>query len=123
MSEESQVATEAAVAEPETTTDRRKKARDKKKPKRLPPYQVILWNDDDHSFIYVMEMMLALFGHPPERGYQIAQEVHLRGRAIVLTTTKEHAELKRDQIHAYGKDNDVRGCKGSMSATIEPAPQ
>lgn len=122
MAEESQAA-EAAVAEPESTTVRRKKADDKKKPKRLPPYQVILWNDDDHSFIYVVEMLLSLFGHPPERGFQLAQEVHLRGRAIVLTTTKEHAELKRDQIHAYGKDRDVRGCKGSMSATIEPMPQ
>ncbi|MBX3415775.1 MAG: ATP-dependent Clp protease adaptor ClpS [Pirellulales bacterium] len=98
-------------------------SRPKKKPKRLPPYHVILWNDDDHTFLYVMEMLLGLFGHPPEKGYQIAQEVHLRGRAIVLTTTKEHAELKRDQIHAYGKDSDVRNCKGSMWCTIEPSPQ
>jgi len=39
---------------------------------------------------------------------------------IVLTTTFEHAELKRDQIHAYGKDSRISRCKGSMSATIEP---
>ncbi len=39
---------------------------------------------------------------------------------IVLTTTREHAELKRDQIHAYGKDALIAACKGSMWATIEP---
>ena len=40
---------------------------------------------------------------------------------IVLTTTKEHAELKRDQIIAYGKDELMKNCKGSMHATIEAA--
>ena len=49
----------------------------------------------------------------------MAQTVDTEGRSIVLTTTKEHAELKRDQIHAYGKDDlDAEGCKGSMYATV-----
>ena len=68
-------------------------------------------------------MMMKLFGHQPEKGYQIACEVDTSGRAIVLTTTKEHAELKRDQIHAFGKDELIARCKGSMSATIEPATE
>ncbi len=97
------------------------KKKDRKKPKRLPPYHVLLWNDDDHSFAYVVAMMQRLFGHPPSKGYQIAEEVHLRGRAIVLTTTKELAELKRDQIHAFGKDDLIADCRGSMSASIEPS--
>jgi ATP-dependent Clp protease adaptor protein ClpS len=42
---------------------------------------------------------------------------------IVLTTALELAELKRDQIHAYGPDWRIPRCQGSMSATIEPAPQ
>jgi ATP-dependent Clp protease adaptor protein ClpS len=29
--------------------------------------------------------------------------------------------LKRDQIHAYGKDDLIDGCKGSMKASIEPS--
>ena len=68
-------------------------------------------------------MMQQLFGHPVEKGYQIAEEVDHRGRAIVLTTTREHAELKRDQIHAFGKDDADRRCQGSMSASIEPVPE
>ena len=88
--------------------------------KRQPPYQVILWNDDDHSYEYVIRMLLELFSHPPEKGFLMAKEVDTQGRAVVLTTTREHAELKRDQIHAYGKDILMAECKGSMWATIEP---
>jgi len=39
----------------------------------------------------------------------------------VDTTSLERAELKRDQIHAYGADWRLTTCKGSMSAVIEPA--
>lgn len=89
--------------------------------KYQPPYHVILLNDDDHSFDYVIVMMKELFSHPVEKGFTIAQTVHEKGRAIVLTTTLEHAELKQDQIHAYGPDPGIPRCKGSMSAVLEPA--
>ena len=114
---------QAGVAEPVEQTVLKKRARSKKKPKRQPPYNVILWDDQDHSFDYVIVMMQQLFGHQPEKGFQIAEEVNNRGRAIVLTTTREHAELKRDQIHAFGKDPLTAGCKGSMSSTIEPVSE
>jgi ATP-dependent Clp protease adaptor protein ClpS len=101
-----------AVAQPREHAERTSK--------RQPPYQVILWNDDDHSYEYVITMLMELFGYPPEKGFLMAREVDTQGRVIVLTTTREHAELKRDQIHAYGKDALIAGCKGSMWATIEP---
>ena len=103
------------VAEPVVRPAKQKR----KKPKRQPRYNVILWNDDDHSFEYVIAMMAKLFGFPAPQGFQIAETVHRHGKAIVLTTTLEHAELKRDQIHAYGKDVAIAGCQGSMSSTIE----
>ena len=53
----------------------------------------------------------------------MAKEVDTTGRVIVMTTTMEHAELKRDQIHAFGPDPLLKRCKGSMSAMIEPAPE
>lgn len=110
----------AAVAEPTATT--RQAQRQDTRPKRQPRYSVILWNDDDHTYSYVIGMLMELFGHPMEKGYELAKEVDTQGRAVVLTTTLEHAELKRDQIHAYGRDVTLAGCKGSMSATIEPVP-
>jgi ATP-dependent Clp protease adaptor protein ClpS len=111
---------ESAVIEPLQETVRRRKERRRSRPKRQPRYNVILWDDDDHSYAYVIAMLMQVFGHPPEKGYQMACEVDTRGRVVVLTTTKEHAELKRDQIHSYGKDDLIEGCKGSMTATIEP---
>jgi ATP-dependent Clp protease adaptor protein ClpS len=104
-------------------TSKRVKEQEERKTKRQPPYHVILLNDDDHSFEYVIFMLQKLFGHPPEKGYQMAWEVHTRGRVIVFTTSLELAELKRDQIHAFGPDPLIARCKGSMSSVIEPAPQ
>ncbi len=107
-----------AVAVAEADLEGQQAAR--RTPKRQPPYNVILWDDDHHPYEYVIHMMRALFAHPAERGFEIAAEVDKGGRAICLTTTLEHAELKRDQIHAYGKDSNSVRCAGSMSATIEP---
>ena len=89
--------------------------------KRQPPYNVILLNDDDHTYEYVIEMLKALFAHPIEKGFELAKMVDTQGRAIVCTTSLERAELKRDQIHAYGPDPRIPRCKGAMTAEIEPA--
>ena len=108
-----------AITLPETVHKTKEKRQEKTK--KQPPYNVVLLNDDDHSYEYVIIMLQQLFGHPPEKGYQMAKEVDTTGRVIVATTTLEHAELKRDQIHAFGPDNDLPRSKGSMSAVIEPA--
>src|SRR4051812_24114694 len=86
------------------------------KPRQLPPYHVLLLDDQDHTHEYVVKMLRALFGSPPERGYRIAEEVDRRKKAVVFTSHRELAELKRDQIHAYGTDMRVATCAGSMSA-------
>jgi ATP-dependent Clp protease adaptor protein ClpS len=91
--------------------------------RRQPPYHVILLNDDDHTYEYVVRMLKELFGHPVEKGFRLAEEVDRTGRCVVLTTSMEHAELKRDQIHAYGPDPLLERCQGSMTAVIEPAPE
>ena len=66
-------------------------------------------------------MLKVLFAHPETRGFRMAEQVHNHGRVIVMTTHRELAELKRDQIHSYGADKNIPTCKGSMSAMIEPA--
>jgi ATP-dependent Clp protease adaptor protein ClpS len=104
-----------------TSTTTRPREKKVQKIEGLPPYDVILLDDDDHSFEYVVRMLKTLFGHPLEKGYRMAMEVHTTGRVVVATTNLEQAELKRDQIHAFGPDPLVPRCKGSMSATVEPA--
>jgi ATP-dependent Clp protease adaptor protein ClpS len=109
----------------EATQVRTKKAKPKRVSKdkiyHMPPYHVILLNDDDHTYQYVMQMLGELFGHSPEKSFQMAEEVDKTGRCIVDTTTKERAELKQEQIHAYGADPLSTHSAGSMSAVIEPA--
>jgi len=84
-------------------------------------WNVVLLDDDHHTYEYVIRMMQELFGHSKERAFEIAKKVDTDGRAICLTTHKEHAELKRDQILAYGRDPLMAESKGSMTAIIEPA--
>lgn len=101
-----------------TTTPQKKSQR---KVEGLPPYNVILLNDDDHSYDYVVLMLRSVFGHPPKKGLKMAFEVDRTGRVVVATTNLELAELKRDQIHDFGPDPLIPRCKGSMSAIVEPA--
>ena len=88
---------------------------------KLPPYNVVLLDDDDHSYEYVIEMLGKVFGHSVEKAFEMAKEVDSKGRVIVLTTHKERAELKRDQILAYGPDARIAACTVSMKSVIEPA--
>ena len=111
---------QSAVAVPDKTTATVQREASDRRRKRQPRYHVILWDSDDHSYEYVIRMMQELFHHSETSGFVIAKQVDTGGRAICLTTTKEHAELKRDQIHAYGKDHEIPRCKGSMKSSIEP---
>jgi len=116
-------ASASAAAESPTALPESPAVQPRARSKRQPRYHVVLWNDDDHTYQYVIGMLRQLFGHPPERGMQLAKEVDRDGRVIVITTTREHAELKRDQIHAFGADRLLARSKGSMSASIEAAPE
>ena len=104
-----------------TATITRPAEKQERKTEGLPPYNVVLLDDDDHSYEYVILMLKRIFGHPREKGYEMALEVDATGRVIVATTNLEQAELKRDQIQSFGPDPLIPRCKGSMSATVEPA--
>jgi ATP-dependent Clp protease adaptor protein ClpS len=106
---------------PMTDTITRPREETKRKVEGMPPYNVVLLDDDEHSFDYVVRMLKAIFGHPLRRGLKMAMQVHMSGRVVVATTNLEQAELKRDQIHAFGPDPLIPRCKGSMTATVEPA--
>src|SRR5262250_157755 len=99
----------------------RAQPRTKRRATKLPPYNVVLFDDNDHSYEYAVQMLRALFGYDEQIGTKLATEVGMRGRAVVMTTHRELAELKRDQIHSYGADEYVATSKGSMAAIIEPA--
>ena len=87
----------------------------------IPKYHVVLLDDNHHSYDYVIEMLVDLFGHSIQKAYNMAVIVDKRKRVIVETTHKERAELKRDQILSYGADWRIPHSRGSMTAIIEPA--
>lgn len=87
----------------------------------LKPWNVVLLDDDHHTYEYVMKMVMSLFGVDITRAFTIAKTVDSDGRAICLTTHKELAELKVDQIHCFGPDPLMSESAGSMSAVLEPA--
>ncbi len=85
-----------------------------------PVYRVVLLDDDDHTYDYVIEMLQALFIFSLDQAYRHAVEVDTAGRTILLTCAQPEAEFARDQVHAYGPDFRLPRSKGSMSAIIEP---
>lgn len=91
------------------------------KPKTAPMWHVVLLDDDDHTYDYVIEMLCEIFRHTPQIAYRMACEVDMKGRVIVLTAPLEVAELKRDLIHSYGADWRLERSRGSMTATLEPS--
>jgi ATP-dependent Clp protease adaptor protein ClpS len=89
--------------------------------KLQPLYHVILLNDEDHTYDYVIEMLVKIFGMTESAAFGHAVEVDSQGTTILLTCELEKAEQKRDQIHAYGADWRLPRSLGSMAAIVEPA--
>jgi len=87
----------------------------------IPRFHVVLFDDADHTYDYVIEMLMDLFGYGNSVAFQMACEVDILGKVIVHTSNREHAEYKRDQIINYGPDWRLDHSKSSMRATIIPA--
>ncbi len=81
---------------------------------------MILLDDHDHTYDYVVEMLQKLFCMSVLDAYRHAVEVDSAGRTPVIVCELSAAEFARDQIHAYGADWRMERSKGSMSAVIEP---
>jgi ATP-dependent Clp protease adaptor protein ClpS len=86
-----------------------------------PLYNVVLLDDDEHTYDYVIEMLQKLFLLSTTDAFQRAVEVDTTGRTVVITCGLAEAEFGRDQIHAYGPDWRMPKSKRSMRALVEPA--
>jgi ATP-dependent Clp protease adaptor protein ClpS len=86
-----------------------------------PLYNVVLLDDNDHTYEYVIEMLQKLFAFSTTDAFQHAVEVDKTGRTIVVTCELAQAEFGREQIHGFGADPRMPQSKGSMSAIVEPA--
>lgn len=99
------------------------KAEEEKRTRRVPPYNVILENDDYHSFEFVVGVLRKALGYAEERCLQLTMLAHTSGRAVVWTGPKEVAELKLWQIRTFHEIRERDSAKlGPLRCTIEPAP-
>jgi ATP-dependent Clp protease adaptor protein ClpS len=87
---------------------------------REPLFHVVLLDDDEHSYDYVIEMLQKLFLLPTSIAFEHAVEVDTTGRTIVITCERPQAEFARDQIQSYGADPRMPKSKGSMTAVLIP---
>lgn len=78
-------------------------------PKQLPPYKVLLHNDDVNTFERVILAILKLTPLTTESAVQKTIEAHKTGVALLLVTHKERAELYQEQFQSLG-----------LTVTIEP---
>jgi ATP-dependent Clp protease adaptor protein ClpS len=95
--------------------------REEKQDQITPLFHVVLLDDDEHTYEYVVEMLQKLFMLSESDAWSNAREVDGTGRTVVMTCELPQAEFGRDQIHAYGADWRMPQSKGSMSAIVEPA--
>jgi ATP-dependent Clp protease adaptor protein ClpS len=76
----------------------------------LPPYKVILFDDDHNEMNYVIFALIhAVTNLTSEEAERIMLTAHLTGKAIVIVCPKEVAEYYQERILSYG-----------LTATIEP---
>jgi ATP-dependent Clp protease adaptor protein ClpS len=76
---------------------------------RLPPFRVLLHNDDRNDMVHVVETLELLTPLNRRQSYKVMLEAHTRGVALVTTTHKERAELYCEQLASR-----------RLVATIEP---
>jgi ATP-dependent Clp protease adaptor protein ClpS len=76
----------------------------------LPPYKVILFNDDYNEMEYVVAvLMYSVSNLSQQEAERIMLTAHLYGSAVVVVCPKETAEYYQERLLSYG-----------LTATIEP---
>lgn len=92
------------------------------RPRLLPPYNVILENDDHHSMDFVVDVLRKVFSYPMEKSFQMMLVAHETGCAVVWTGPKEVAELKAEQMLTFHEKSSRTGEDlGPLGVRIEPA--
>ncbi len=83
------------------TAVKQKPAENKNKPKTLPPYKLLLHNDDENSFEYVIRAIIKLTRLTAEDAIERTVEAHESGLSLLLTTHRERAELYQEQFLTF----------------------
>ena len=66
------------------------------------PWIVLVWNDPINLMSYVSFVFQKLFGYSKDKADALMLDVHEKGRAVVSTGAREHAELDVFRLHEHG---------------------
>ena len=81
----------------------------KRKPQKLPPYKVLLHNDDVSTFDHVIQSIIRLTALDRHEALLRTIEAHEKGLSLLVTTHRERAELYCEQFTSL-----------KISVSIEP---
>ena len=98
-------------AEVETETDT--------KSELAPVCKVVLFDDDEHTYDYVVEMLVECCSLSRESAFRCAVEVDLSGRTTVFFGTRDDCLRRCGRIHAFGADPRLSRSRGSMKAEVQ----
>jgi len=82
-------------------------------------HKVVLFNDELHSYPYVVEMLTACCGISKDAAFRCAVEVDLTGRTIVYHGTYDACSVVCNKITSYGADHRMPNSFGSMNAEVQ----
>jgi ATP-dependent Clp protease adaptor protein ClpS len=85
------------------------------------PYAVVVLNDDQHTFAFVTETMMKVFGYSAELCFQLAMAIHSGGRAVVWSGSLEMAEQKARELRSASADRHASTTvEFPLQVVIEP---
>ena len=110
-------------APPEPVVKPKSKPRERTKPKRQPPYAVILHTDDVNGFDFVIGVLRKVFHYTRMKAFWLTLKAHIWGKTAVWTGSLEVAELKADQIRSCGPDPNMKAHGAlTLRVSVEPLP-
>ena len=82
-------------------------------------WKVVLFNDEEHTYDYVVEMLTSACNLSRENAFRCAVEVDLSGRTVVFYGTASDCEGVSAKILAYGPDHRLPQSMSSMNAEVQ----
>ena len=81
-------------------------------------YDLVILNDDTHTYEYVMALLHDLFGISWDWGFAMTETIDWRGWRVVFTGTWSEVARKRDAVLAYGPDPRLPTSTGPLQVEI-----
>ena len=66
------------------------------------PWKVLVWDDPINLMSYVTFVFRKLFGFSDAKAHRLMMEVHVEGRAVVSSGSREKAEFDVFRLHEHG---------------------